>query len=101
MVRYKDGRWPSVTYGPGDAGTIRPGAAPGRMQQLDPAAVRAIRQRVLEVEQAVRPEVPDVRGLREDEARDILTRTGLRPGSASRVITRRVPAGIVVSASPP
>jgi len=100
-VRSKQARWPPVTYRAGDAATIRGDAAPSRTQQLDPATIRAIRQRILEVEQAVRPSVPDVRGMSENDARALLTRTGLRPGSTSKVITRRVPAGLVVGTIPP
>jgi beta-lactam-binding protein with PASTA domain len=99
-VHARSGGWDSVTYTAGQAGTIRAGSPPSRMQPLDSATVRAVRERIRSVENAARPEVPDLRGMTESEARPALQARGFAVGIVSRVVTREVPAGIIVSTRP-
>jgi len=94
-------RWDSTTYEAGEAGMINARSAPSPRRKLDPATVRDIRAHIREVEQRVRPAVPNVNGLTEPAARDALATAGLRIGPTLKVITRRVPAGIVVATIPP
>lgn len=53
VVRPRQAGWAPVTYLSGDEGFIRRGLPPGRVQRLDPATSRAIRERALAVERAV------------------------------------------------
>ena len=99
-VRSKSGGWDSVTYVAGETGTIRAGTAPSRMQPLDPAAARSVQQRIRDVENAARPEVPDLRGQRESAARPALEARGFVLGFVNRVVTKDVPAGIIVGTRP-
>lgn len=99
-VRSRAANWDSVTYVAGETGTIRPGSAPARMQRLDPADARAIRQRIEAVENAARPTVPELRGEREEAARPALQARGFVLGSVTRVVTRDFPAGIIVGTRP-
>jgi beta-lactam-binding protein with PASTA domain len=99
-VRSKAGRWDSVTYVAGEAGTIRANSAPSRMQRIDPGTARAIRQRIAVVEGTARPTVPDLRGERQEAARPALEAVGLRLGSVVRIVTRERPAGFIVSTRP-
>lgn len=99
-VRSRAARWDSVTYVAGETGTIRAGSSPSRMQRLDPAAARAIRQRIEAVENAARPVVPELQGEREEVARPALQARGFVLGSVTRVVTRDFPAGIIVSTRP-
>ena len=99
-VHARGGGWDSVTYTAGTTGTIRAGNPPSRMGRLDSASVRAIRQRIDAVENAARPVVPDLRGQREDAAAPALQARGFALGSVTRVVTRGVPAGIIVSTRP-
>lgn len=93
--------WPAVTYGPGEAGTIRAAAAPSRKERLDPATVRAIQRRIAAVENASRPVVPGLRGQTEEAARSALAAHGLVLGLVTRVVTRDVSHGTVASSRPP
>lgn len=99
-VHSRSRAWDSVSYVGGQAGTLRPGSPPSRMQQIDPATARAIRQRIVEVENAARPVVPELRGQREAAARPALQARGFVLGSVIRVVTRDVPAGFIVSTRP-
>jgi len=99
-VRSRAGGWDSVTYAAGETGTIRAGSSPSRMQRLDPAAARAIRQRIEAVENAARPIVPQLRGEPEEAARPVLQARGFVLGSVTRVVTRDFPAGIIVNTRP-
>lgn len=99
-VHARSGGWDSVTYTAGQTGTIRAGSPPSRMQPLDSATARAVRERIRSVENAARPEVPDLRGLPESAARPALQARGFAVGIVSRVVTREFPAGIIVSTRP-
>jgi len=99
-VHSRAGGWDSVSYVAGETGTIRAGSPPGRMQRLDPAAARAIRQRIQAIESAARPVVPELRGEPAAAARPALQERGFVLGSVTRVVTRDFPAGIIVSTRP-
>jgi beta-lactam-binding protein with PASTA domain len=99
-VRSRTPGWDSVTYSAGETGTIRAGNPPSRMQRLDPATARAIRQRIETVENTAHPVVPDLRGQPESAARPALQVRGFVLGSVTRVLTREVPAGIIVRTRP-
>ncbi|HEU5217696.1 MAG TPA: PASTA domain-containing protein [Gemmatimonadales bacterium] len=99
-VSDKRGGWAAVSYTTGQAGTIRRGAAPSRMGQIDPATEQAIRRRIQVVEGIARPGVPDLRGMREEDARGALEANGLRLGAINRLITRKRPAGIIINTRP-
>jgi hypothetical protein len=54
MLRPQNGAWAAVTYRTGETVVIRGAAPPGRIQPLDPATTRAIRQQNIAIEQSVR-----------------------------------------------
>jgi len=51
-LRSRTTGWTAVTYRAGESVTIRDGEPPGRIQQVDPASMRAIQERSLAIERA-------------------------------------------------
>lgn len=86
-VESPTGAWPARTYGPRDQGRVRRGQPPERMAPLDPRQVDAIRDRFRQVDAVVRRRVPQVQGMRLDEALALLERSGLGRGRVNERIT--------------
>jgi hypothetical protein len=114
VVHSRQAGWAATAYEAGEAGMIAARAAPSLRRRLDPAEVRAIRDRVQNIERFVRPAgVRSVRGLTETRtmsrctvpnltdrteqvAREMLKRASLQ----TRTVKRRRYGDLVTGQSP-
>ena len=97
-------RWAPVALTPGQQAAVPSGEAP-RVRTLSQQEINALLSEANRLERLIRPTeskilVPDVRGVRKNEAVSLLHREGLEVGNIEGRITRTRPVGTVVDQSP-